>query len=205
MDDSVLLLALLDFGLIIILPRIFFRRDGSLNARWWSTSIPLGVCPLFLVAARVFHFAPIVPHRWLTATSLVSVACLAASIALIALTLGTHRIPIALWHQANDAPRQIVTWGAYRWIRHPFYCAYLLAFLGAVACFPHWVTIAALLYMAVMLNAVAAQEERRLIGSSLGAEYREYMTGTGRFMPTGFGRSAPPVNPSPSASPGVRS
>jgi hypothetical protein len=44
----------------------------------------------------------------------------AASIALICLTLGTPRIPIALWHQNGDQPEHIVAYGAYRWIRQPF-------------------------------------------------------------------------------------
>ncbi|GGK74813.1 methyltransferase family protein [Mangrovihabitans endophyticus] len=183
MADPVLLLLLLDFGLIAALPRIFFRRDGSFNARWWSTALPVGATPVVLVLGRALPLDPIVPAGWLAMTGLVAVAAAALSIGLIALTLGTHRIPIALWHQNDDAPRHLVTWGAYRLIRHPFYAAFLLAFAAAFLAFPHWLTAAALVYMTVMLNAVAAREERRLSDSEFGAEYREYVERSGRFLP----------------------
>ncbi|MBO0805454.1 MAG: isoprenylcysteine carboxylmethyltransferase family protein [Nocardiopsaceae bacterium] len=193
MDNTVLLLALLNFALIIATPRIFFRRDGSFNARWWSASAPHGLCPLFLVAARVFHLAPVVPQRWLEVTGLVAVVFLAGAVALLTLTMGTHRIPLSLWHQTNDAPREIVTWGPYRWVRHPFYCSYLLTYLGTLALFPHWVTIAMLLYMAVILNDLAGREERKLSASAFGAEYLQYMARTRRFLPIGARRPASAV------------
>src|SRR6266702_3061832 len=124
MRQPVLLLVVLNFALIGALPRIFFQRDGSLNARWWATALPFGVVPLFLIAAYVANLAPLAPRSWLAANSLAAVVLSVASIALIFLTLGTHRIPIALWHQDSDRPQPDVTYGAYRWIRHPFYAAF---------------------------------------------------------------------------------
>jgi protein-S-isoprenylcysteine O-methyltransferase Ste14 len=191
--DPVLLLLLINFGLIALLPRIFFRRDGSFNARWWSTALPVGAAPIVLVLARVLHLAPVLPASWLPVTGLASIAVSALSIGLIAQTLGTHRIPIALWHQTDDAPRHIVTWGAYRLIRHPFYAAFLVAFTAAVLAFPHWLTAALLIYMVVMLNRIAAREEQQLAASEFGAEYREYLTRTGRFLPR-LARPAAPAN-----------
>ncbi|MFG2631677.1 methyltransferase family protein [Streptomyces sp. NPDC048473] len=183
MDDPVLLLVILDFIFIASLAKIFFRNDGVMNARWWSVSLPVGVIPIFLTVSRIFGFPSLVPDGWLPATQLVAGVYIAASIALIGMTIGTHRVPIALWHQTNDAPRYVVTWGAYRLIRHPFYTGYLLAFAGAFACFPHAVTLVLFLYEAVILNAVAAKEERTLCASAFGAEYHEYLTRTNRFVP----------------------
>jgi protein-S-isoprenylcysteine O-methyltransferase Ste14 len=183
MREPVLLLIVLNFALIGLLPRIFFRRDGRLNGRWWATAVPFGVAPLFLIAAYAAGLAPLTPRSWLADTALAAVVLSAASIALIGLTLGTHRIPIALWHQDGDQPERIVTYGAYRWIRHPFYASFILAFLAAAVFLPHWVTLGSLAYAWVALNLTARREERRLVGSAFGAQYQQYLGGTGRFFP----------------------
>jgi protein-S-isoprenylcysteine O-methyltransferase Ste14 len=183
MNTPVLLLILLNFALIGLLPRIFFRHDGRLNARWWVTALPFGIAPGFLIAATVAGLAPLTPRSWLTAGAMISVGLSAASVGLICLTLGTHRIPIALWHQDSDAPEHIVTYGAYRWIRHPFYTAFILAFGSAAAFLPHWVTLGALGYALAALNLTARREERRLAGSQFGSQYRHYLGRTGRFVP----------------------
>jgi len=183
MREPVLLLIVLNFALIGLLPRIFFRRDGSLNLRWWATALPFGVAPLFLIAGYAADLASLIPPNWLAATALAAMVLSVASIALICLTVGTHRIPVALWHQEGDQPEHIVTYGAYRWIRHPFYASFILAFLAAVVFLPHWVTLGSLAYAWVALNLTAQREERRLAGSAFGSQYRQYLGRTGRFFP----------------------
>lgn len=184
MSDGVLLLFLLDFAFIALLPRIFFKQ-GSFNLRWFLTGAPYLVSPLGLIAARQGWFPAWVasgsaPQR---ALELVAVVLAALSIALIALTMGTHKIPIALWHQDDDAPRSIVTWGPYARLRHPFYASFLTALLGAVLLAPGAVTLAAFLYALLVLGLTARREERRLCASEFGGEYRAYMQRTGRFFP----------------------
>ncbi|MER5698839.1 isoprenylcysteine carboxylmethyltransferase family protein [Streptomyces mirabilis] len=183
MNSAVLLLLVLDFALITMLPRLFFLRTGTFNLRWWSTALPVGLSPVLAVVCRLLDVRPVVPTGWLPGTGLAAVVFFAGSIALVTLTIGTHRVPIALWHQSDDDPQHIVTWGTYRRIRHPFYTAFLLAFAGAALAFPHWYTFALLIYMATMLNTLAAREERKLSTSEFGAQYQEYMTRTGRFLP----------------------
>lgn len=191
MSRASLTLALLDLCFVALLPWIFFRRDGKKNARWFATAAPymlgivLVVCALF---GRIEGWKP-PTQAAAVAMELLSVLLCAGSIALMALTLGTHRIPIALWHQDNDAPRHIVTWGAYSRVRHPFYASFLVCLLGTVLTLPHALTALALLYALVALNLTAAREERRLASSEFGEEYRKYMTRTGRFWPR-FGSSA---------------
>jgi len=102
---------------------------------------------------------------------------------LIAMTVATHRVPLALWHQDNDAPVHLVTWGPYAYVRHPFYSAFLLAFLAATLAFPHAATLVTLLFGWTMLTATAIREERRLCHSEFGKEYAEYMASAGRFFP----------------------
>lgn len=183
MSSPVLVLVLADFAAIGMLPRVFFR-SGALNRGWWLTALPFFCCPAFLAAAALAGW-----RSWagtgVPVTVLGSVAAVlaAGSLALIALTLGTHRVPLALWHQDDDAPASIVTYGAYARIRHPFYAAFLLALTAACALFPHLGTVVLLGYAAVALNRTAAREEGRLAASEFGAEYRAYIARTGRFLP----------------------
>lgn len=185
MNPAVLLLYWLNFAAIGALPAVFFKNDGRFNALWWLTAAPFFLCPLILSAVFLGYISPFVFGSGLVnhLLELVSVCFSAASLALLFFTLGTHRIPIALWHQKNDAPRHIVTYGAYQRIRHPFYASFLLAFIGAFFAAPHGATLAVLLYAALIMNLTAAKEENRLRRSEFGAEYESYMRAAGRFWP----------------------
>lgn len=183
MNVPVMVLVLADFVVIGVLPRVFFK-GGSFNLGWWLTGAPFFVVPPFLIAARLAHW-----HSWISmgkaVTTLTAIGAVLAgsSIALMFFTLGTHRVPLALWHQEDDAPVSIVTYGAYSKIRHPFYSSFLLGFLGAFAMFPHLGTLLPLLYAIGRLTATAMREEKRLASSEFGGEYREYIARTGRFLP----------------------
>ncbi len=195
MDGPVLLLILLNFGAVGLLTRFFFRRTGRLGWQWWATATPQLLCPLVLIAAYALRISPIEPSKWAGTLYLAAVAFSAASIALMFATWGTHRIPVALFHQRDDKPLHLVTYGPYSRIRHPFYTSYLLLFLAAVALFPHWVTLGLLGYQVVTLNITAAGEERRLSASAVGQEYQSYMARTGRFVPRVRTRPARTVPP----------
>ena len=171
------------FIYIIVLPRIFFRGDGKFNFMWWLTGFPLGLSPF----AVVLHSKGLLPAGFTYPTSEVQEAIGAIiaiiSFCLISYTVGTHRIPLSLWHQENDAPKQIVTWGAYKKIRHPFYSSFITALIGSVVAAPNLLTIVALIYGIAILNMTAAKEEKKLSSSQYGGEYVDYMKGTGRFFP----------------------
>jgi protein-S-isoprenylcysteine O-methyltransferase Ste14 len=180
-----MLLILLNLLYIGLLPRIFFRKDGRFNPLWWATAVPFVACTAWILAALWGATRPVIEAGTALAArfELISVPLSAASIALISFTLGTHRAPVSLWHQDNDVPAAIVTHGAYRRIRHPFYAAFLLALLAACIHSPHPVTLLAFVYGYAILNATAAREEQRLSSSPFGASYRQYMERTGRFLP----------------------
>jgi protein-S-isoprenylcysteine O-methyltransferase Ste14 len=185
MNEAVFLLYLLNLAYIGALPRIFFKKGGRLGLMWWLTALPFLVCSLALILAFAGYLKPFgdVASAWRRWLALASVLFSAVSIALISYARGSHRIPISLWHQSEDAPANIVTYGAYNLIRHPFYAAFLLALSGASLFCPHALTLFAFAYGCVILNVTAAREERRLAASALGAEYREYLSRTGRFLP----------------------
>jgi protein-S-isoprenylcysteine O-methyltransferase Ste14 len=166
-----------------LLPKIFFRKDGRFNLMWWVTALPFFLCTLFLLLSMAGYVSPFAEGRMREALEIMSVPFSVASIALIFYTLGTHRIPISLWHQDNDAPAHIVTYGAYSRIRHPFYASFILGLLGALIFCPHYGTLYTFIHGMVVLNITAAKEERRLSASEFGDEYQEYIQRTGRFLP----------------------
>jgi len=180
-----LLLLICDFLAIGLLPILFFRRDGQINLRWLATGAPFFIVPAALLLGQAAVLDPSYQAHGgvLTALQVAAVLLSVTSIALIAMTVGTHRIPLALWHQDNDAPMELVTWGPYRSIRDPFYTSFLLAFAAAVFAFPHAIAVGCLIYAAVVLTVTARREERRLANSEFGEKYREYMTVAGRFFP----------------------
>ena len=180
-----LLLLICNFIAVGLLPILFFRRDGDINLRWLATGAPFFIVPAALILGQLGTLEAFLQPQGETVTGMQIAAVLLCvmSIALIAMTVGTHRIPLALWHQSNDAPVEIVTWGPYASIRHPFYTSFLLAFAAAVIAFPHAVTVGCLIYAAVVLTVTAKREERRLTSSEFGGKYREYMTVAGRFFP----------------------
>ena len=192
MNSAVLVLFLFNLLFVAILPVMFFKRDGRLTLMWWLTAAPYVLCAACLIASFCRMIPPVSGYDTplSAALAMAAVPLSIASIALIAYTSGTHRLRIALWHQTNDAPEHLVTYGAYSRIRHPFYAAFLLALFGALVFCPHLGTLATWVYALVILHATAAREERRLSASQFGAEYRAYIQRTGRFMPR-WGRRTP--------------
>jgi len=184
MSAAAFTVVVMNFALIGSLPRVFFEKGGRLNLRWWLTALPFFTA----FAATVISFAGVntwlAPRLWRHgAIETAGVALATASVGFIMLTLGTHRRPVALWHQDDDAPRHLVMHGAYARVRHPFYSAFLLALAGAFLASAQPMALAAAAYGFVALNVTAAREERRLASSELGAAYRAYMARTGRFLP----------------------
>jgi protein-S-isoprenylcysteine O-methyltransferase Ste14 len=185
MNTGAYVVLILNFIYISLLPVVFFKRDGSLNHMWWVTATPFILCFSAATAAMMGYLTPLGGSLADVGVYLQMLAVVfnVASIALISFTLGTHRIPIALWHQNNDAPKGIVTWGAYGHIRHPFYASFLLYFIGGLLFLPSLFTLVALIYGFVILNLTAAREEKRLSMSEFGQEYIDYIARTGRFLP----------------------
>ena len=174
----------LNFLLIGALPLVFFRRDGRLNVRWWLTATPLFVAGA-TVAAGLFGLIDVwtLPPDLADGAAIVAAELSIGSVALVCYTLGTHRRRIALWHQDDDAPAEIVTDGPYRHVRHPFYTAFVAALAAAALALPSPITAGCLAWGVVALSLTARREEARLLDSVFGAEYRLYMRRTGRLLP----------------------
>lgn len=187
MNPALNILALAGFGLLIALPKIFFRSDGNMNLRWWLTGAPFGISAIGIVLA----WASITPRLMspigtvATVLDVVGMLVLVGSIALQTATMATNRVPLALWHQegTQNTPKQIVTYGPYRFVRHPFYVSFLLLSIGTALIGRDLITLAGIPLAFLSLNWTAAAEEKKLLASDLGVEYGAYHAKTGRFFP----------------------
>ncbi len=185
MNAAVLVLLLINFGLIGLLPVLFFRRDGTFNLRWCLTALPFCVAVAMVISGWLGFLSPLLAadSPLLATLQVLAVPLSAASIGLMCMTISAHRVPLALWHQDNDDPSEIVTWGPYARVRHPFYSSFLLAFGAVLLLFPHYLTALLLGVAFVSLKTAALREEHRLEASQFGSTYTQYMAHTGCFVP----------------------
>jgi protein-S-isoprenylcysteine O-methyltransferase Ste14 len=188
MNLAVLALVLVDFALIGLLPKIFFKR-GRYGFVWWLTSSPLlvgGFVPLL----AAFGLVPVValPEVARVVADVLAALAAAGSLALLCATLATHERRLAAFHQEDDSPAHVVTHGPYARVRHPFYAGFLLALVGAVALAPGVLSALSLVGGVVAFHVTATREERRFMASAFAREYGAYMAGTRRFLPRLGGR-----------------
>lgn len=83
------------------------------------------------------------------------------------------------WAMQNT--HKLVTWGPYRFVRHPSYLAYFLLFTGLLAMWPNFLTIVPL--VAIPSYVKATDKEEELLEAHFSNEYKEYQRKTGRFFP----------------------
>ncbi len=77
--------------------------------------------------------------------------------------------------------QKLVTWGPYRYVRHPSYLGYFLMFIGLYLLWPALPTLVPL--VAIPSYHRLTFEEERLLEARFGEEYHEYRKRTGRFLP----------------------
>ncbi|MFN7922343.1 MAG: isoprenylcysteine carboxylmethyltransferase family protein [Bryobacteraceae bacterium] len=150
-----------------------FRRDGPVSAGAAAT----GVLGFVFAAAQLGALAarPVV-YFWLAAGLYV------ASLGLFCLAvLATRGKGLGVCFE-KTVPGGVVTAGPYRWIRHPFYVAYLLCWLAGWAAVAWWPLGASVAVMGWLYRRSAIAEERALEAAH-GEAYRAYVRRTGRFWP----------------------
>jgi len=82
-----------------------------------------------------------------------------------------------------DAPQFLIREGPYRYVRHPFYSAYLVAWTAGVAATRNlWLTPTVAVMLMIYLRAIAI-EERKFSRSHLAAAYADYRRCTGCLVP----------------------
>lgn len=110
-----------------------------------------------------------------------------SAVVFVAAWLTTFRRPFTVVF-SPDVPTRIVTYGIYRYVRHPFYLSYMLTFIAdAVAC-KDVTNVACAVVVVVMYTVAARLEESKFARSALGAAYTEYKARTGMFWPMHWAR-----------------
>lgn len=166
--------------------RSYFARAG-LERRERSRIGPLGTAFSVLVGVLLI---------WAFSTDLSSAfAWLAVTMYLASLILfwsavrahGDKRPHIALTEGAPDA---LVVSGPYRFIRHPFYSAYLLFWAATIPATGTVIAVMPSVVMGFLYWRIARDEEGFISRSSLAVQYNEYSRRAGMFLPKLFTRRA---------------
>jgi protein-S-isoprenylcysteine O-methyltransferase Ste14 len=168
--------------------RTFHVVNPDLEPGAWMAQImfPFGgtVTVWFLGLRHSIHL----PHGIIAST------LLAGSLALYEWarhTIWRRRFGVA-W--GGHVPEAVCDAGPYRFIRHPVYTAYLLAYLAVLVAIPHWLTAGIFVVAVVLFVHSAIDDERTLAASELSADYAGYRGRTGMFVPK-LSRAAPGRQP----------
>jgi protein-S-isoprenylcysteine O-methyltransferase Ste14 len=166
---------------------LYFRKGEAPSRGKRAMLVSISVCGAAQIAAFFTAYDVAVPWR------VAGVALLALAHATFwsaVVSHGRDRPRVAF---ATDVPRRLITTGPYRRVRHPFYLAYLVAWLaGAVVTASPWL-VATAIAMYFVYRSAADAEEAGFLSSDLAGEYREYQQRTGMFIPklyTGWRRGS---------------
>lgn len=84
---------------------------------------------------------------------------------------------------SGEAPGALCDSGPYRYVRHPFYLSYMVAFLGVALAFSSLIVIGVCLLNIGLFVYMALDDERVLLTSAMGADYQLYKMKVGMFLP----------------------
>jgi protein-S-isoprenylcysteine O-methyltransferase Ste14 len=84
---------------------------------------------------------------------------------------------------AGKRPDHLFSWGPYAYIRHPFYTAYLLFWLGCVVATSSLLMVVLFVALVATYTLAALGEERNFMRSSMRDEYERFRNATGFFWP----------------------
>ncbi len=113
--------------------------------------------------------------RWLGVGLGVSTAAL---LIVVYRSLGTNLTDTVV----TRARHTLVTTGPYRWVRHPFYVAYMLAVTADSIVTANWF-LALTGFVTIALIVIRTRTEEQKLVERFGVGYRSYMQRTGRFFP----------------------
>jgi protein-S-isoprenylcysteine O-methyltransferase Ste14 len=165
----------------VVATMFYFRRRARPRATWMMGGvllIALGLHAFFLVVA---HDTP--PLQLAVALALFGVSNVLFWSAVVA--HGTKR-PSAVFGETT--PEALVTSGPYRVVRHPFYLAYVSAFLGSALVGNHWILLIATAVLFACYDWAARSEEYLLASDPgpCGSQYAAYLRKSWRWLPFVF-------------------
>jgi len=161
---------------------------------------PLGSTIGLAAVGTLVYFAEVFSYLFLVFTGLIFGLCdfpfffrfpFMFSIRILGLVLTSVGYFIFLWSVvvrgryavswAMPKNQKLVTWGPYRYVRHPSYLGYFLMFFSLFFLWPNLFTLFPLVAIPGYFRVTF--EEERLLVRRFGDEYVEYQRKTGRFIP----------------------
>lgn len=155
----------------------FFRIAGEVP---FGTRVIQVIGFLFMVAHLILLLWPPLAEKWMR---LIGLILYGISFALFWSCIYVNkRQPLTLAF-SSDQPQHLTRHGPYRYVRHPFYLSYSLAWIaGIVATAQPWLLIS-MLVMGTIYYLAATKEERKFLASPLSHDYLNYRNQTGMFIP----------------------
>ncbi len=171
----VLVLGSVCFGCFVwgTVKHFVWQGQGSRGA--WTVSLLSWVAFLIFVVE--------VLRRGTTRWWLYGLAMFLISLLLWLWTLRTTRHSPPTLAFTGDNPTQLFKDGPYRWIRHPFYTAYLSFWFGGLVVDGSLASAMCVAVIGCIYLAAAIHEERKFSGSCLAGSYHAYAAATGMFLP----------------------
>jgi protein-S-isoprenylcysteine O-methyltransferase Ste14 len=83
----------------------------------------------------------------------------------------------------GEVPDELCEAGPYRYVRHPLYSSYILAFASVLAAFPTLAFLAIFLANVALFTHAAFSDERSIAASAIAADYASYKAKTCMFLP----------------------
>jgi protein-S-isoprenylcysteine O-methyltransferase Ste14 len=170
--------------------RVLGQKAGDdIDPRREEKTIVYWVRSIFGTALWLGTFTYLINPKWMAWASLPLPAWLRWTGA----AMGVAAIPLIYWvfsSLGNNVTRttatrrnsELVTYGPYRWVRHPLYTVGMFNFIGFSLLAANWfILFSAVIALGAILMRTP-QEEERLI-ERFGEEYRQYMKSTGRYLP----------------------
>src|SRR5262245_6651532 len=152
----------------------YFRFPDRLKT-WYKLTIY--TC-LVLHAVAIGFSSP--PNRALIVIGLVLAA---VSLGLFWSSAWAHRRHRPAYAFVEVAPELLVRRGPYRFIRHPFYVSFVLAALAGTFLSGQFVLALTVIWVGGMYYWAAREEEDRFLKSEFAAQYAQYQSQTGMFLP----------------------
>lgn len=149
--------------------------------------LPLTIYLLGSVLGVNLGFGMLEGHLWAVLLDRLGLLPLARGVAVVMaissvlLTVGLA-LMVAGWAQVWRARGQLVTWGLYRFVRHPQYLGFLLVIVGFLIQWPTLPTLVLFPILVVMYHRLARREEQAL-ERAFGDRYGAYRSRTPMLVP----------------------
>ena len=140
----------------------------------------LAVLGLLCAVAQTYWLITMPLPAWAAALAAFIYLASLALFSWAAFSIRTHQFGLAYSAELASA---VFSGGPFRWIRHPFYLSYALAWLAGGVAVGQWYAFVPLAVMSAFYVDAARLEERRMLNGAVAEEYRTYRARAGAIVP----------------------